>query len=121
MRAGCNGTFPTSVGLGLGETNLHPCDGSTGPTLPGGGDETGAFGTAMFVTGSYCRGMTAAPTVLVSSRQSFLAFPELCGVCCALGVASVLIRGIPDDTSTRVVTALFAAGAVGCLAWVLLW
>src|SRR3954465_3056132 len=65
--------------------------------------------------------MAAAPTVLVSSRQSFLAFPEFCGGVCAPVIVSWLIRGIPADTGTRVVTALFAAGAVGCLVWVLRW
>src|SRR4051794_35645395 len=76
---------------------------------------------AHLASGSYCHAMEAAPTVLVSSRQSFLAFPEFCGVVCAIAIASVLLRGIPDDTSTRVVTALFAAGAVGCLVLVLRW
>jgi len=65
--------------------------------------------------------MEAAPTVLVSSRQSFLALPEFCGVVCAIVIASVLLRGLPDDTSTRVVTALFAAGAVGSLLLLLRW
>ena len=65
--------------------------------------------------------MPAAPTVLVSSRQSFLILPEFGGVLCALVVASVLIRGIPDDTATLVATALFAVGGIGCLVWVLLW
>jgi hypothetical protein len=70
---------------------------------------------------SYCHAMPAAPTVLVSSRQSFLVLPEFGGVICVLVVVSVLVRGIPDDTSTLVATALFAAGAVGCLVWILLW
>jgi len=65
--------------------------------------------------------METAPTVLVSSRQSFLALPEFCGVVFAIVLASALFRGIPDDTSTRVVLALFAAGAVGSLVLLLRW
>ena len=65
--------------------------------------------------------MAEGPTVLVSSRQSFLALPEFCGVVCGLVAVSVVVRGIPEDTTTRVVTAMFAAGAVGCLLWVLRW
>ena len=65
--------------------------------------------------------MAEAPTVLVSSRQSFLALPGFCGVVCALGVVSVVVRGIPEDTATRVVTVLFAAGAVGSLVLLLRW
>ena len=65
--------------------------------------------------------MAEAPTVLVSSRQDFLALPEFCGVVCGLVLVSVVVRGIPDDTATRVVLALFAAGAVGSLVLFLRW
>ena len=65
--------------------------------------------------------MSAEPTVLVSSRQVAMTGPWFAGIVCALPVLSVLIHGVPQDTSTLVATAVATVATVACVVWGLRW
>jgi hypothetical protein len=63
----------------------------------------------------------SAPTVLEESRSSLVALPALIGGVCVLVVGSMLIRGIPQDTSTRLATAVFVLAGVVSGLWFVRW
>ena len=65
--------------------------------------------------------MPAQPTVFEEPRSNVLGLPIFVGVVCLIAVASVLPRGIPSDTPTRVAVSVFAVGAIACAVWALRW
>jgi hypothetical protein len=61
------------------------------------------------------------PTVFEESRSNLMVLPIFVCAICVLAVASVLARGIPADTSTRVAVIVAGAGAVISVMWILAW
>ena len=65
--------------------------------------------------------MATAPTVFEEPRSNVLGLPLFIGVVCLVAVASVLLRGFPSDTSTRVTLGVFVAAVIASAVWALRW
>lgn len=65
--------------------------------------------------------MPEMPTVFEQPRANALALPGFACAVCLLVVGSMLARGIPADTSSRVVSGVFALGAIASAIWFLRW